>query len=170
MSKLEIVLFLLLLLAIPPIVVVMYVLRTVRRAEPRIHALAVEVHPSEPTRGAALRFVLRARESGEPVVVRAIVIDGALQRAMDLRPPSGFTETPPDATAAPFEPDVEAPPLDRVTWTGALEVTRGGVEVRVPGRSDPRARGRIAFWVDTGDGTGGTVEGPAVHWPEDLHG
>lgn len=167
MSKLEIVLFLLLLLAIPPIVVVLYVMRTVRRAEPLVHALAVEVHPSEPTRGAALRFVLRARDSDRVVRVRAIVVDGALGRDMELRPPSGFTEAV--ATDAPFEPDTEAIPLDRVTWTGDLEVRRGGVEVRVPGRAEPRARGRVAFWIETEDGTGSIVEGPAVHWPEDLH-
>ena len=167
MSKLEIVLFLLLLLAIPPIVVVLYVMRTVRRAQPSVHALDVEVHPSEPTRGAALRFVLRARTADRPVRVRAIVVDGALQRDMQLRPPSGFVEAP--ATDAPFEPDVEALPLDRVTWVGDLDVTRRGTEVRVPGRAEPRARGRVAFWLETDEGTGRTVEGPAVHWPEDLH-
>ncbi len=204
MSMFETVVALVALLLIPPIVVVLYVARTVRRTPRTGSLLDVEVHPAEPARGIALRFVLRASPDHERVRVQSITVDGSLAHALGLSPPEGFFEPSNPTQAAPddtpdldevgqsldgrafAEQEIEAlldeqtvrqraawlalrAQDDQVTWLGALDVGRRGVELRIPGRSDPAARGPVAFEVRVDLGVSELHSGVLVVWPDDLH-
>ncbi len=201
---LETVLALVALLLIPPIVVVLYVARTVRRTPRTGTLLDVEVHPAEPARGTALRFVLRAPADHERVRVQSITVDGSLARDLDLSPPEGFFEpAATDDTPSDDDPDLDevgqsldgrafaeeeiealldrhtfrqraawqalCAQDDQVTWLGALDVDRRGMELRIPGRSDPTARGPVAFEVRVDLGVSELHSGVLVTWPDDLH-